>query len=489
MVTDTIDLGHSLRWMEASRIEQAMLGDLQMNILDGHGRKSTRNLFLRFNDPIAGRAFLRALAPRITSAAAQLQQAAVFRQGGIKGPPVLGLLLSHAGYQALEIGGKAPVVADGGAFASGMASRAAALGDDPRNVEEAYRGEIHAMILIGADPDGDNQWGSLAAEHVETQVLTLMQNAASVVTTEIGRAIFRDNGAMPEPETGRKIEGIEHFGYVDGRSQPLMLDELIDRERDESDGISVWDPAFPLAQVLVPDPGSPADGTAFGSFFVFRKLEQNVKAFKEAEEELGDDLGIGELAGAMLVGRFEDGTPVTLQRDEGAHTPVMNNFDYAGDMDGLRCPFHAHIRKTNPRGDTVRLFGAPLADERSHIMARRGMTYGQRNKVVDPSDMPTGNVGLMFMAFQANLATQFEFTQQSWANSPQFASGFAGRPDPGRDPIIGQRLNDPLVPLRMRDAWGKRDAQEHLKTFEEHVTFRGGEYFFAPSISMLAALP
>ena len=28
----------------------------------------------------------------------------------------------------------------------------------------------------------------------------------------------------------------------------------------------------------------------------------------------------------MIVGRFEDGTPLTLQNDEGAHHPVMNNF-------------------------------------------------------------------------------------------------------------------------------------------------------------------
>lgn len=63
---------------------------------------------------------------------------------------------------------------------------------------------------------------------------------------------------------------------------------------------------------------------------------------------------LGELAGALLVGRFEDGTPVTFQGADGLDDPVPNNFDYRGDMAGARCPFFAHIRKTNPRGDIAR---------------------------------------------------------------------------------------------------------------------------------------
>jgi len=53
---------------------------------------------------------------------------------------------------------------------------------------------------------------------------------------------------------------------------------------------------------------------------VFRKLEQNVWGFKKREEELAHDLGLKEeeeeRAGALIVGRFEDGTPVTLSATE-----------------------------------------------------------------------------------------------------------------------------------------------------------------------------
>lgn len=366
-----------------------------------------------------------------------------------------------------------------------MLARAELLADpDPSELDEPYRQRIDAMVLIGGNPDSPHGWESAETENAGTRLLNIMQGRAEVVGTEVGRAIFKDNGT---DELGiHKIEGIEHFGYVDGRSQPLMLDELVERERDESDGTSVWNPAFPIGQVLVADPGSPSSETGFGSFFVFRKLEQDVAGFKDREEELGKDkrLGaMGELMGATLVGRFEDGTPVVLQRDDGGDNPVMNNFDYASDPDGLRCPFHAHIRKTNPRGDSVRELGVSLEEERSHIMARRGMTYGRRDRVIDPGDKPSAGVGLMFMSFHNNLATGFEFTQASWANNPGFV-----RAGTGRDPVIGQRGTGSAVDLTVRTVWGKRSAATAKVGFADFVHHKGGEYFFAPAISTLRAL-
>lgn len=478
-------LDDTLRWMNASESEKAALYDIQGNILDGHGRKATRHVFLRFSeDPAQARAFIRELAPMITSAFEQLTAAKDFREHGVSGDPFIGLLLSSSGYAALDVPDKVPQPDDGGAFADGMLARAALLADpDASELDEVYRERIDAMILIGGNPDAVDEWESAEAENAETRILNIMQGRATIVGTEIGRAIFKDNG-IDELGT-HKIEGIEHFGYVDGRSQPLMLAELVDRERDESDGISVWDPTFPIGQVLVPDPGSPSPETGFGSYFVFRKLEQDVAGFKTREEELGEDedLGaMGELMGATLVGRFEDGTPVVLQRDDGGDNPVMNNFDYAGDPDGLRCPLHAHIRKTNPRGDSVRQFGVSLQEERSHIMARRGMTYGRRDRVVDPADRPPGGVGLMFMSFHNNLATGFEFTQASWANNPGFV-----RAGTGRDPVIGQRGSAPSQDLTVRTTWGKRGATTAPAGFGEFVHHKGGEYFFAPAISTLAA--
>jgi Dyp-type peroxidase family len=479
-----IDLSVPLSWKSTDAEIVALLDDLQGNILDGHGRKATRHIFLRFTDADGARRFLADLAPDVMTAKRQFAEAEAFRDHGIPGGPVLTVQLAFAGYEALGLAGSAP---DDPAFRAGMAARFDLLNDPPRDaLEPPYQGAIHAMILIGADPDADDAWTSTKADAIAADIIARLGSAGEVVTIEKGRAIFRC-GDGSTPETPVKVEGIEHFGYADGRSQPLMVTEMIKREEQESDGTSVWSPVFAPSQVLVDDPGSDLPH-AFGSYFVFRKLEQDVAGFKADEEALGEQTGLGELAGAMLVGRFEDGTPVTLQREEGGDNPVMNNFDYAGDMDGLRCPFHAHIRKTNPRGDTVRLFGASLDEERSHIMARRGMTYGERDAVMNPSDEPSGGVGLMFMAFQRDLVNQFEFTQQSWANSPQFATGFAGLPSPGRDPIIGQSGTNPPETITVRDRWGWERAGTRQVSFAEYVRHRGGEYFFAPAISTLRAL-
>ena len=43
-----INLSEPLRWTSADADETALLKDLQGNILDGHGRKATLHLMLRF---------------------------------------------------------------------------------------------------------------------------------------------------------------------------------------------------------------------------------------------------------------------------------------------------------------------------------------------------------------------------------------------------------------------------------------------------------
>jgi deferrochelatase/peroxidase EfeB len=112
-------------------------------------------------------------------------------------------------------------------------------------------------------------------ENVDKLVADLRGQLSSLgvtVNVERGKAWKNSNG-----------DGIEHFGYVDGRSQPLVLVSDIKKEQTETDGTSVWSPEFPLSQALVKDPAGTGK-SSFGSYFVFRKLEQNVRKFKEMEE-------------------------------------------------------------------------------------------------------------------------------------------------------------------------------------------------------------
>jgi hypothetical protein len=221
-------------------------------------------------------------------------------------------------------------------------------------------------------------------------------------------------------------------------------------------------------------------------------------SFKDKEEEfskklgkIATDLGLPapdeELAGAMIVGRFEDGTPVIKQEHDGIK-PVPNNFDFSQDTEGHKCPFHSHIRKTNPRGDSVREFGVELEEERSHIMARRGITYGTREaerdpdgKIIELKDKPVGGVGLLFMAYQRDFENQFEFTQSSWANNPGFV-----RSDAGIDPVMGQLAPGATNVQQQPVAWD--NARKEPIDFHGFVTMKGGEYFFAPCISFFKHL-
>ncbi|MET7932024.1 hypothetical protein ABZT43_51495, partial [Streptomyces sp. NPDC005349] len=284
--------------------------------------------------------------------------------------------------------------------------------------EAGFQETIHAVVLVGGAEAGP-------VDSKRQEIEGLLTGSIRVLGRETGHGMHNANG-----------DGIEHFGYVDGRSQPLFLTEDTEEELRRTDGVSVWDPTQPLERVLVADPAAPDPATDFGSYFVLRKLEQNVLAFRQAEEALADALKLEnndrERAGAMLVGRFKDGTPLTLQATPGAHSPVMNNFNYASDGAADKCPYQAHIRKTNPRGSGG--FGQPPEAERRHLMARRGQTYGERSE----GDLPETGVGLLFMAFNSDLNKQFEFTQHTWANNPGFPEPGEGESAPGLDQVIGQ---------------------------------------------------
>ncbi len=479
----TVDLTVPLSWKTATGDAAIMLDELQPNILKAHVRDFLAMLFLNFADQAEGRSFLAALVPLMKSAKAHLEEVDAFATNGIAGSPYLGVGLTRAGYGALGI---ANTPTDS-SFTRGMTDPASrqTLADPPTSTWEApYRqatpaAAIHAVVLIGDARDAP-------ASALREQVLTLLPDSATVLGEETG-----------VPQRNTQGDGIEHFGYIDGRSQPLFLTEDLVSERDGSDGTNTWDPAAPLGQVLVSDPAAPDPTHHFGSYFIFRKLEQNVQRFFQAEEGLADALGLigadRARAGAMLVGRFRDGTPLTLQQAAGAHQPIMNNFTYDSDPHGAKCPFHAHIRKTNPRGSG----GAqPPADERKHLMVRRGQTYGQRADVpFDPSipsaQRPTGGVGLLFMAFNSAvsidddiLSSQFDFTQRLWVDNVGFPAVPSGTPQPGLDPVIGQGARPPQTyPTR----WAGTTATE-VHAIAQAVHMKGGEYFFMPSLAFLRSL-
>lgn len=306
----SVDLTKPLEWKTA---DKAVLDDLQGNILKGHGREHTVNMFLQFNSakPAEAKTFIRFLAGKVTSSRKQLEDTEIFQTTHVPGATLAIFFLTFAGYRALGMSNaKTP---DDPAFVAGLQSRQAMLKDEPVNKWDGhFKKEIHALILIGDET-------TAKVNILRDEILNNKPASVKVLGEETGLAMRNRHG-----------EGIEHFGYVDGRSQPLILQEDINEETDMTDGTNVWDPTFPVNQALVPCKGG-TPNVSFGSYFVFRKLEQNVKGFKTLEKRIADGLKLPEadreLAGAMIVGRFEDGTPVVLQKADGANDPVMNNFN------------------------------------------------------------------------------------------------------------------------------------------------------------------
>lgn len=465
---------------------QTLLEDLQGNILKGHGRKHSVHLFVRFkpNQVEAAKAWIQGFAVSVTSAKKQADEAAQFRRNKIPGDTFINFFLTCKGYEYLEIPPfKIPTDQ---AFRTGMKddSVKGLLGDPEVSTWDiSLQEEIHGLIILADD-----------------QLVSLLQtvNQLSQVLFQVAEIVHREDGFVLR---NKVREPIEHFGFADGISQPLFLKQDVLKAKISDCGFTRWDPRAPLNLLLVKDPNGHTEDS-YGSYLVYRKLEQDVEAFRQAQTALAEKLGVDEgLAGAYMVGRFADGTPVTLA-DRPAATPT-NNFNYSDDPHefGLdpqptKCPFHAHIRKTNPRGDTGRVVSSPdfqqsLDIERGHRIARRAVSYGE----IDPTKAPKTGSGLLFLCFQGDISNQFNFMQASWANQNSFV-----KVNVGNDPIIGVAGNGEVDPdvvghQKWIKDWGEPETISGAELFPDPserfriwVHLKGGEYFFAPSISFLKKL-
>lgn len=466
-----------LSWKNANAAQLRLLQSLQGNILKGHGRPFVALLFFRLEpaQQRQARRFLRHLANHhVTHAHEQLLGGERFKASGQSAGPFVHLALSHTGYEALGV--KPGLIPSDPDFVGGMpqpdqvadiGNRAGGQQQDPFPTTG-----LHGVVLVADDTAA--RCAALAGEIGELA----HEAEVTVVHVQHGTGLFNAKG-----------EGIEHFGYIDGRSQPLMLAEDVEAENGKS-GMSRWNAAFGPGIALVQEPGR----DSYGSYLVFRKLEQDVRGFKRREQQLADALHLKgehrELAGALLVGRFEDGTPVTLSHEAHGAAPP-NDFDYRHDNQGARCPFHAHIRKTNDRTAAAR-----------HIqMPRRGIPYEDVKRAVHPEELPevdtleafddrvakllpTHGVGLLFMAYNAVIAKQF-VAMQAGADNPQVPAAPAG--PHGLDPVIGQghpKKGDQKVTRTWDDPASGTEAFD----FAGFVKLIGGEYFFSPSLDFLREL-
>ncbi|MEG4499832.1 Dyp-type peroxidase [Microcoleus sp. F10-C6] len=469
-----------------------LLDEIQGNILKSHGRNHAVHLFLKFTcDEATAKQWISNFAHKyVTSALAQAEETKLYRQNkDVPGKIFANFFLTQAGY--IYLGYENDLFPDGKSFQKGMKHLdiQKELGDDVNQWEQGFKNEIHALVLLASDKivgprskeakllERKNQnllrkQPALLADKAE-KIKQQLNGIAEIVHEEIGYV-------LRSSDTGAETE---HFGFRDGVSQPLFFKRDIDKEREHSD-FSKWDPRAPLSLVLCKDPLG-KKGESYGSFLVYRKLEQNVKAWQEDIKNLAEKLkGSGpadpHLAGAYTMGRFQDGTPVVLQKTPSHQEPEENNFNYIDDLQGFKCPFQSHARKVNPRGDIEKLIpsGVSLEKEKMNRIVRRGINYGSL-----PSEKPEKDAGLLFMCFQANLENQFNLMQNKWVKNPNFV-----KEKTGTDVVIGvekrdEQGKDVKETYKWPTKWGESEQTE--VDFVHWVTMKGGEYLFAPSMSFL----
>jgi Dyp-type peroxidase family len=259
---------------------------------------------------------------------------------------------------------------------------------------------------------------------------------------------------------GTQVSG--HFGFADGLSQPQVStgprpapgtysDDVGPGELLLGHGNDRGDASNPDLDPLQVD----------GTFLVVRKLRQRVdnldSALANVEAAQRDELL------SKMMGRQPDGTPLVKPA---ATASGPNEFDYTAPAASDACPFHSHIRRANPR------------DGRRYTprILRRGMSYGPRSD----TDRTTER-GVVFMAYCASIAEQFE-TVQRWVAGGNSSGVGSAQADPFlRVPQAGESNT-----FRYIDAAGKVARAR----FDDKplVQLEWGLYLFVPALPTLRAL-
>ncbi|CAD73684.1 MAG TPA: hypothetical protein DDX19_04990 [Rhodopirellula baltica] len=406
-------------------------------------------------------------------------------------------------------------------FRLGLHSRSFALGDHRDPASEGHRNNwlvggpdnaADLFLIIGSSDD------ATLDEGVASLIDTIEGNTHTVIYDERGNRLENDQ---------------EHFGFRDGVSQPAMRgrvsagthDFLAKRRvRNLPTGPEWASPGSPLVwpgefvfgyprqnSNNFRDPSSIANTDDFlknGSFLVFRRLKQDVRLFREETDKMASELAAhsefshidAELLRASIVGRWPDGTPMQQSPDgppaQMTSEERINYFGYGdetcpieladgrivqgtdADADGIVCPFHAHIRKVNPRDRSTDL-GAETNTMKMRIL-RRGIPFGPAYE-----DAPNeNNRGLLFLCYQTSIRDQFEQLMFRWVNSTV-------NPEPGNneghDMILGQNgaATDRERFCVFKNASG---SEATVSTRKDWVVPTGGGYFFCPSINSLNQL-
>jgi Dyp-type peroxidase family len=520
---------------------QLDVDQIQGNILAGFNKDNQTLIFLAIREPKKFKLWLRAITPFVATTEEVLQFNRLFKliraRRKVESRTVLSTWLNIAfSFKGLKALDKEASQFRDEAFKAGLAKRSRSLNDPAEGAGSQKEwliggedNEADLMLILASDSIEEM---ALAVHRVESWIYEGAELNGEVVPSGAA-VIFKQKGAtLPSPLTGH-----EHFGFLDGVSQPGIrgtlgkTDELITPRQNPADpnqGKPGQDRLWP-GEFVFGYPGQDptnsdkkgelkTEGPSWsknGSFLVFRRLRQDVGGFHEFLKKEGDHLKLGaELFGAKCVGRWASGAPIErstngdnfkMSRDDCANNafnfqeatvpkPPMpgsgqcaDNFPKSlaqEDKDGLVCPFAGHIRKAYPRDDVSsdpkKQPSPNEADTETHRLLRRGIPFGDP---FDPTIIPDdGNRGLLFLAYQTSIENQFEFVTKNWVNNPDFKD-----PGSGHDPVLGQSdkngNRERFFSIKLANG-----EEQTIRLEKDWVIPTGGGYFFSPSIHALEVL-
>lgn len=482
------------------------MANIQGNIVAGFNKDFQTLLYFHIDDARQFKPAVAELGHRVATAAEVLAFNRLFKHVvNRRGYP--GTLKSTWMSVAFSFAGLAKLSKDAALFADrsfqgGWVKRSTALDHSEGWKVEDGPGDNAAdvLIIVAADTEDD-----VEAEVTRVKELVKKHGGSTLAGQDEGRSRSDSLG-------GKSLRGHEHFGFLDGISQPGLrgrasegpTDLLTPRQNphDQSHGKPGQELIWP-GEFVFGYPGqdgsrdgnerggdSSIDGAGYpcvpkwakdGSYLVFNRFKQDVYAFHQHLHAEGKKHSMSPTAvGAQLFGRWPSGAPImrmpTKDDPDLAGNDCANNhfgfkeatqrvagglgnecprddFRLAGaDPDGNVCPFTSHIRKVNPRDDVA------AAVRRRHRLLRRGICFGEPSASTpdEPQEDKVGvERGLLFLAYMTSIADQYEFIIDHWISNPDFL--FRGI---GHDAVLGQQDKGWILPT-------------------------GGGYYFTPSVSAL----